>query len=101
MSQTITKRNYRATFILDTRGYKDPVETIIEKIKTVIGESEGEVVREENLGQCEFVRVTDRKFPAGIYVEFDFNAPGTAPDLIKDKFKLDKTINRVLIQSRV
>ncbi len=99
MSQTLTNRKYKATFILDTRGYKEPVETIIEKIKAVIVEVGGATTNEVNHGQREFVRVTDRKFPTGIYVEFDINAPATAPDAIKDKFKLDKTINRVLIQS--
>lgn len=29
-------KKYKATFILDTRGYTEPVETLIEKIKSVV-----------------------------------------------------------------
>lgn len=100
MSETATKNNYAATFILDTRNYQEPIETLIDNIKAAL-ESEGaEVSNVENLGQKEFIRVTDKGFPAGIYVTFHFSGPGTAAEALKEKFRLDKTVNRILVQSK-
>ena len=44
------KRNYRATFILDTNGVEETVEQIIENVKQEIATVEGEVGEVENLG---------------------------------------------------
>ena len=100
MSETATKHNYTATFILDTRNYQEPIETLIDSIKATL-ESEGaEVSNVENLGQKEFIRVTDKAYPAGIYVAFQFSGPGTTAEALKEKFRLDKTVNRILVQTR-
>lgn len=97
MSITKTLRNYRATFILDTRNYQNPIETLIERLTSVIEAIGGSVDKIKNLGQKDFARVTDRNFPTGTYVEFDFKGPASSPSTLKDKLKLDKTINRVLV----
>lgn len=100
MSQTATKHKYLATFILDTRNYAEPVETLIEKITTTINAVGGEVNSVKNLGQKEFVRVTDRKYPAGIYVQYEMEAPAEVPSALQEKFRLDRTVNRILVQSK-
>ena len=100
MSQTATKNKYVANFILDTRTYDEPVESLIEKITSVINSIEAEVTRVKNLGQKEFVRVTDRKFPAGIYVQFEILAHSSVPAILQEKFRLDKTVNRIIVQSK-
>ena len=97
MSQTITKNKYLANFILDTRNFDQPVETIIEKITSVIDAIGGEVAKVKNLGQKDFVRITDRKFPAGIYLQFDILAPSTAPAALQEKFALDKSVDRIMV----
>ena len=56
MSQT--KRNYKATIILDNRGKEDSVEQIIESVKKEIVAVQGEVTAVENLGRREFVKRT-------------------------------------------
>ena len=86
-------KKYKATFILDTRGYTEPVETLIEKIKSVV-----ESV--ENLGQKSFARTTDRNFPVGIYVDVNYEGESSSNALIKEKFRLDKTVNRILVLSK-
>jgi small subunit ribosomal protein S6 len=70
-----TKRNYRATFILDNRGKEDSVEQIIDGVKKEIAAIQGDVTAVENLGKRDFVRVTDRKFTGGTYVQINFSAP--------------------------
>ncbi|MFI3290510.1 MAG: 30S ribosomal protein S6 [Opitutales bacterium] len=90
---------YSAVFILDTRSYEESVETLIEKLKSVITLVGGSVSEVENLGTKEFARVTDRKFPAGIYVRIAYEGPATTVAAINEKLRLDKTVNRVMIQS--
>ena len=46
-----------------------------------------------------FVRVTDKKFPAGIFVSMNFEGPSSAPQALKEKLRLDKTIYRILVQA--
>lgn len=98
MSQS-TNNNYKATFILDTRNYSDPVESLIEKLTTTIQAINGEVKQVKNLGQKAFARVTDKKFPAGIYVSFDFEGPASAPAELREKLRLDKTVYRLLVET--
>lgn len=99
MSNKKRDRNYKATFILDTRGYGEPVETLIEKLTGVLEGLGSKVKEAKNLGQKSFARITDKKFPAGIYVEMQFEGAGTVPSALAEKLKLDKTVNRVLVES--
>ena len=101
MAETTTdKRPYRATFILDTRNTEESIDDIIEKLSGVFAGIDCEVKKVDNKGQIDFVRVTDRNFPAGTYVLFDFEGPPSAPDKLKDKLKLDKTVYRILVQAQ-
>lgn len=100
MSQTQTKQKYKATFVLDTRGYEDPVDTIIEKLSTLLSSIDCDVLKAENLGQKDFARVTNPKFPAGIYIQIDFAGPPEAPAVLKEKLRLDRKINRILIEAQ-
>ena len=54
----------------------------------------------ENLGQKSFARTTDRNFPAGIYVDVNYEGESSSNALIKEKFRLDKTVNRILVFSK-
>ena len=99
MSETQTNNRYKATFILDTRGYEEPIETLIEKLKSTLTAIDCVVEKVENLGQKEFARVTDKKFPAGIYVQIDFSGPGDPNKLLNERLKLDRTINRIFVES--
>ena len=97
MSQT--KRNYKATFILDNRGKEDTVEQIIEGVKKEIAAVHGEVTAVENIGRREFVRKTDDKFPAGVYVQVNFSAPAAAPAQLHERLRLNDTVYRALVEN--
>jgi small subunit ribosomal protein S6 len=86
--------------ILDTRNYQDSMENLIENIKAKIMETGATIGQIINKGQLKFQRVTDRKFPTGIYLQIAFEAPPTAPEVIRSKFSLDSTVNRILIESK-
>jgi len=101
MTETTTdKRPYRATFILDTRNVQESVEELVEKLANTIGDIGGEVKKVDNQGQKEFVRVTDRDFPAGVYVLIDFEGPPAAPQQLQEKLRLDRTVYRIVVQGR-
>ena len=99
MSNTKTN-NYKATFIFDTRGYQDSIDTLIQKIKVTIELLHGIIGEVTDLGSKDFVRVTNRKFPSGYYVQFTFTGPTSTPSLLNEKFRLDRTVNRILIQTQ-
>ena len=99
MSKTSHKRQYKTSFILDTRNYKDSLESLIERVTKAIESVGGSVKKMENIGQKEFSRVTDRHFPNGIYLRADVEAPANYPADLNEKLRLDKSIDRVLIES--
>lgn len=99
MTTATLRRDYRASLILDLRGSTDAPETVIDKLKDVLKSIDCNVTEVENLGQKEFSRVVDRKFPSGLYVQFHFTGPVTAPSTFRDKLRLDRTVNRLLVQS--
>jgi len=47
----MNSKKYNATFILDTRGYEESVDTLTEKLKGVIESVGGKVAAVKNLGQ--------------------------------------------------
>ncbi len=98
MTTAMIRRAYRASLILDLRGSAEAPEAAIERIKDVLKSAECKVTEVENLGHKEFSRVVDRKFPSGLYVQFHFEGPVTAPTTFREKLRLDRTVNRLLVQ---
>jgi Ribosomal protein S6 len=94
-----TQRNYRASFILDNRGKEDSIDQIIDGVKNEIAAVQGEVTAVENLGKRDFVRVTDRKFTSGAYVQIEFKAPAQAPAQLKERLRLNGSVYRTFVQS--
>lgn len=97
MSQN--NRNYKASIILDNRGKEDSVEQIIEGVKKEIATVQGEVTAVENFGRREFSRVTDDKFPGGVYIQVNFSAPASAPAQLHERFRLNQTVYRAMVES--
>lgn len=96
---TPTKRNYRASFILDNRGKEDSIDALIEGVKKEIAAVQGEVTAVENLGRKDFARKTDAKFPSGIYVNIAFAAPAHAPAQLHERLRLNDSVYRALVEN--
>ena len=94
-----TKRNYRASFILDNRGKEETIEQIVEGVKKVIADVKGEVSAVDTVGKKDFVRVTDKKFPGAPYVQIKFSGPADAPAHLREKLRLNQSVYRTFIQS--
>jgi len=92
-------KNYTATFVIDGRQIKDTVDSAITSITEAIEASASSVNKLENLGNKEFARVKDKKFTAGIFVKMDISAPIDGPPKIKEHLRLNKAVNRILIQA--
>lgn len=94
-----TKRNYRATFILDNRGKDDSIEQIIEVVKKDISAVQGEITGIENLGKKDFARVTDAKLTGASYVQVNFSAPAQGPAQLRERLRLNNSVYRTFVQS--
>lgn len=99
MSKT-ANRPYRATVILDTRDYKEPIETLSQKLQGILKNLGATILRVENLGRRDFIRVTERRHPGDFYVEIEFDGPGTLPAAFHEAVRLDRTVKRVLLATR-
>jgi small subunit ribosomal protein S6 len=93
-----TKRNYRATFILDNRGKQETVDQIVEGVKKEIAAVQGDVTAVENIGKRDFARVTDRKLTGASYVHVNFSAPPEGPAQLRERLRLNGSVYRTFVQ---
>ncbi|MBI5771338.1 MAG: 30S ribosomal protein S6 [Verrucomicrobia bacterium] len=94
-----TKRNYRASFILDNRGQEETIDQIVEGVKKVIADIKGEVTAVEPIGKKDFVRVTDKKLTGAHFVQIKFSGPADAPAHLRERLRLNHSVYRTFIQS--
>jgi|WetSurMetagenome_2_1015567.scaffolds.fasta_scaffold756652_2 small subunit ribosomal protein S6 len=94
-----TKKSYRATFILDTRGREESVDQLIEDVKKETAAAGAEVIKAENLGRRDFARRPDPKVPAGNYLQLDLAGPAGLATVLREHFRLNPTVYRLLVQS--
>lgn len=99
MTLTVT-RAYRTTIIFDTRGYDEPVETLIEKITTILTSAGAEVTKVDNIGYKDFVVGATSKHAGDIFVTIDFTSGPAAPQVLREKTRLDKTVLRLQVNRR-
>jgi len=95
---TPTKRNYRATFILDNRGKQETVEQIVDGVKKEIAAVQGDVTAVESIGKKDFARVTDRKMTSASYVHVNFSAPPEGPAALRERLRLNSSVYRTFVQ---
>jgi small subunit ribosomal protein S6 len=98
MSLNQKNRTYLATVILDTRGYEQPVETLVEKLSGIFTSLGAKVESTENLGRRDFARIVDRNHTGDTYLQYTFSAAAEIPAAFREKVRLDKTVKRVLIE---
>lgn len=96
---TATKKTYRATLILDTRGREETIEQLIEEVKKEIAATGIEILKTDNLGRRDFARKPDPDVPAGNYLQLDLAGPGNTTELLREHFRLNPVVYRLLVQS--
>lgn len=94
-----TANSYKATFIFDMRGYEEPVETLIERVKDVITQIGGTVGEVKDMGVRDFAYITQKNFTQAPYVQVFYTGDSTTPAILKEKLRLDKQVVRCMVQS--
>lgn len=95
---TATAFNYKATFILDTRGREESVDALIDGLKADIHATGAEVTKVENLGRKDFVRVPDARYDSGLYVQYSFTGSAKSPAAVSEKLRLNRMVTHKIIQ---
>lgn len=91
-------RNYKATIILDTRGYEAPVETLKEKVTELFKQCGGEVTKFDNLGRKDFVRITDKNHTGDTYFVVSLTGKPELVGNFQETIRLDKQIKRAMVE---
>ena len=94
----MTSRIYSATIVIDPRGSDGSSSEMIPKLTEIIAQSEGEVLKVQELGQHDFAYPTKKEFTRGTYLQFDISGSPETPSKIKDKLRLEKKVDRILIE---
>lgn len=94
-----TIKPYKATFVLDTRGYDQPVDNLIDTIKNVVTSTGAQVDSASNLGRRDFARVTDRRHTGDYYAEISFRGQPGVAKAIQEGFRLEKKVKRIVIEN--
>ena len=94
------KRSYQATFILDTREWRESMDQLIDGLKKTIEEVKGTVTKVHSLGMQTFVHAPRKDFTQGHYVCLQFETEDIAtPRLLQNRVRLNPNVNRVLIET--
>jgi len=94
-----TNNNYRATFMLDTRGVEESVDSLYENITQALVDLGGEVTQVNNHGTLEMSRKSrNTKQSSAVYVQYEFQAGPEVPASVHKKFELDTRIDRIIIE---
>ncbi len=94
----MNKNNYLATIVFDPRGSDGTSDEMIPKLSEIIVASQGEVIKVENQGTHDFAYPRKKGLVSGTYLQFEISGEPATPDLIKSKLKLEKKVDRVLIE---
>lgn len=95
---TATASNYKATFILDTRGREESIDDLVEGLKADLVSVGADVANVENLGIQDFARIPDVKYTSGVYVRYEFSGAPAVPAAILEKLRLNKLVSHKMIQ---
>ena len=89
----MNKRNYLATI----DGASDEM---IPRLSEIIRDVEGEVTKVENQGSHDFAYPQSKEMKAGTYLQFEISGDTEMPVRLKDKLRLEKKVDRVLIERK-
>ena len=96
----MNKRNYLATIVYDARGADGSSDEMIPKLSEIIRQSDGEVTKVDNQGSKDFVYPQSKTLTSGIYLQFEIESDSELPVRLKEKLKLEKKVDRVLIERK-
>ncbi len=96
----MNKRNYLATIVYDSRGSDGSSDEMIPKLSEIIRQIDGEVLKVDNQGSHEFSYPQSKDMNSGTFLQFEIESDPEMPKRLKEKLKLEKKVDRILIERR-
>jgi ribosomal protein S6 len=89
-------KRYEGLFILNNAGKEDVIKDTIDKLTSDINLAGGRVETVQKMDKRNFVRVANKKFTSGFYVNFIFSSPPAALPQLQQRFGQNEEVFRVL-----
>jgi ribosomal protein S6 len=96
----MNKRNYLATIVYDARGADGSSDEMIPKLSEIIRQVDGEVTKVDNQGSRDFVYPQSKDITSCTYLQFEIESDPEMPIRLKEKLKLEKKVDRILIERK-
>lgn len=89
-------KRYEGLFILDTAGKEETIKDTIDKISSEITNLGGKVETVQKMDKRSFMRVANKKYTAGFYVNVIFEGQPSIIEQLKRRFAMNDEVFRVL-----
>ena len=89
-------KKYEGLFILNTAGKEEGLNDVIDKITAEVASVGGKVGTVQKMDKKNFVRVADKKFSSGFYLNVIFDAEPSVVSKMQHHFALNNDVFRVL-----
>jgi ribosomal protein S6 len=92
-------KRYEGLFILDTAGKEETIKDTIDRISAEITALGGKVETVQKMDKRNFMRVANKKYNAGFYVNVIFEGQPSVIDQLKHRFAMSDDVFRVMFSS--
>lgn len=89
-------KKYEGLFILNTAGKEEGLKDVIDKISADLTAAGGKIETVQKMDKRPFMRVADKKFSSGFYVNIIFEIQPTALTALKARFAMSDDVFRVM-----
>ena len=89
-------KRYEGLFILNTAGKEEGIKDVIDKLTSEITTAGGKVETVQKMDRKSFMRVADKKYTAGFYVNVIFDAAPSVISQLRSKFSMNEEVFRAL-----
>ena len=89
-------KRYEGLFILNTAAKEEGIKDSIDKISAEIEAAGGKVETVQKMEKKNFMRVADKKFNSGFYVNVIFQCPESATAQLRHRMEMNEEVFRTL-----
>lgn len=89
-------KRYEGLFVLNTAAKEEGVKEAIDRVTNEVVAAGGKVETVQKMDRRNFMRVADKKYSAGYYVNIIFNAEPAVLAQLRNRFVMSEEVFRVL-----
>jgi len=89
-------KKYEGLFILNTAGKEEGLKDVIDKISNEITAAGAKIETVQKMDKRPFMRVADKKFSSGFYVNIIFEALPSVLATVRSRFTMNEDVFRVI-----